>query len=165
MIDLRLALYTCGILRVIHNATKAVGGLGLLYWDTFIIQLTHVSRLLKRKWSKQRLIATCFRDPPASAFAERVRQFDKSVYVGRWASIILAIAALIPLEDALRSAWSLAAFTMGGRVREEDLGRDGACKLDICDEAINSELFWSYLKMVGTVADQTVASQTASGFE
>lgn len=54
-VDLTGAVFIAGALHVIHNTARDLPGC-LLYWNTWLQQLTHLSRLLSRTWPKARLL-------------------------------------------------------------------------------------------------------------
>lgn len=122
-IDLTPSVYIAGVLHVIHNIAAGLPEV-LPWWKTFILQLTHVTRLLTNKFSRDRLLETCFTNLPARAHRDRFRTFTAAVYEGRWASSLEAVVALLPLEEPLRFAWDLGSY-LGGGGNHHDIGGDG----------------------------------------
>ena len=68
VINLNRAVFVAGVLHIVHQATEELGNV-LVYWKTWIEDLTTVTRLLSRKWTRQRLIATCFSEGPQVVFS------------------------------------------------------------------------------------------------
>jgi hypothetical protein len=110
LIDLRPSLFLTGILHVIHNITSSLPDT-LIWFELFEYYLTHISRLLKRKYSCDRLLESCFQREPHSLYRKEIKAFDGAVYKGRWATLLDACHQLLPLEGPLRSAWDLDAYT------------------------------------------------------
>lgn len=150
VVDLTRGLYLPGVLHTIHNCTKDLGT-GLGFWDEWLEGLMHVCRLMTNKWSKTRILQTCFRDLPARAFATQVREFNCLVFSGRWGSILVAVQELLPLHNVLRAAWSRHTYGHVGN-RDEDGGWGGAAKVDIVDKAIHSPKWWAYTQMVAHIS-------------
>ena len=156
-IDLTRTIFIYGILHTISNCTKDLGKGGLQWYDKFLEYLTHICRLLSRRWSKSRLLETCFRDPPVSLFSREVIMFNYVVFPSRWGSVLMAAEALIELRLVLRRAWSMQRFTFNGaRDNDEEQGDDAAAgearvKVRLVDEAVTSKLFWGFLVMVSFV--------------
>ena len=64
--------------------------------------------------SQQRLIETCFKDPPWSALVGKISSFKSHVYSARWNTVLAAIREVCPILDILRRAWSLNKFKIKG---------------------------------------------------
>ena len=109
LVDLTPSLFTTAILHVVHNLTGTFKD-ALIWWELFEYYLTHISRFIKRPFSKARLLQTCFVHPPHSYFRDLYKGFDAAVYSGRWATLLEAVRQLLPLERSLRAAWDLAAY-------------------------------------------------------
>ena len=62
-VDFSSGLMVAGNLHILHNCTDALKK-SLMYWDTFIGGLRMVARMLAKPWSRERLLATCFNEPP-----------------------------------------------------------------------------------------------------
>ena len=124
-VDLPRSLPVNGLLHVIHNATDGLRR-SLPHLDTFSTDLKAVTDLLRRRWSKYRLLQTCFATPAAVEHEEGVRAFKAQVYKGRWGTLAHAVEALAPLEDALRCFWDRRRFNCGrARAPEDEEPDDG----------------------------------------
>lgn len=78
------------------------------------------------------------------AFRQDFESSDTQVFQGRWGTIFATIAALLPLEGALRQLWSLELFTMGNAAGQQR-GDDGSsADISIVTKAKRSAIFWSY---------------------
>ena len=134
----------------LHHSVRPIFDI-IVPGKVWIVQLTHVCRLLKRRWSRQRLLETCFAHEPRLHFRNWFHSFKADVYEGRWGSIVQAVGQLLPLMRALRNGWSLRRFGHGKAAGEmHEANTDKKVKLEIVDEAIRSDLFWGYLIMVDT---------------
>ena len=85
--------------------------------------------------------------------AADLKDFDGSVYEERWGTVAHCILKLLPLEPALRSRWSLEAYTTG-TTDYTQLKRDDkhGSRLDLVDEAIGSPFWWAYMRMLASFA-------------
>eukprot|EP00969_Alexandrium_andersonii_P284699 12585102-Alexandrium_andersonii.AAC.1 len=123
-------------------------------WADFLAALKHVADLLRHRWSKDRLLATCFKDPPASACRSDIEGFSAQVYEHRWGTVLHAVAEILPLEKILRFAWSHQAFTFqhgaGAAAAADD---DRGVHVHAVDKAITSEYFWRYCNLVDMLGD------------
>ena len=143
-LDLTKSLFICGLLHVVHNITEGI--VAVMVWaPTFVEMLTHLTRLLKKRWSRQRLMASCFAHGPAFHFRGLFSHFSASVYEGRWGSLLHAISRILPLKASLRMFWSLANY-QGGAGGDQAQPRPGqhSIRLDLVDQAIGSDMFWAY---------------------
>lgn len=93
--------------------------------------------MLSRRWSKDRLLSTCFVDLPALAFAPKVRAFNNVVFKGRWGD----------LGPALRSAWSKRKYLFGVDAAPAER-EDGGINIQQISDAVESKFFWAYLSMI-----------------
>ena len=157
VLDFGRSVFIAGLLHILHNFTSSLNALAsLVHWPHFILQLKHVCRLIRRNWSRRRLLSQCFSADPFRLFRKLIESFDGEVYEGRWGTVMHAIGEVLKIEQPLREAWDKEAFLMGGQVKEGHGDGDGegeGCKIDIVDFAIGSELFWSYLKMADHLAE------------
>eukprot|EP00974_Lingulodinium_polyedra_P107175 10375813-Lingulodinium_polyedra.AAC.1 len=150
LIDLAPSVFLTGVLHVVHCVT---GGLKevMIGFEQFEHQLTHIARLLKRKYSRDRLMQTCFALPPFSMHRDLYVSFDATVYSARWGSLLNACHQLVPLEDSLRAAWDLAAFN-GHAPPRQDGGEHSTC-VRTADSGIRSDMFWAFLRMVDRIGE------------
>ena len=132
---------------------KAMG-----HWEAFEGQLKLVCNLIRRTFSRQRLMETCFSDPPASLHQHLYSSFSGTVGKGRWGVVWDAAEQLGPLEASLRFAWDGVKFNRGKPLgtHPQPADEDKVCaRLRICDldEAIQSAMFWRYRFMVTLLGD------------
>ena len=159
-LDMTQSLYITGVLHVVASVTKGLAD-SMTWWKQFVIYLTQVCRMLSRKWSLARLLATCFNVYPNTLLADELSGFNASVNQGRWGSVLHAVGQLLPLKLHLRRCWSLQRFQMGAAAREHegDAEEGGAPEAsrsllpEIVDQAIRSDLFWSYAEAVSILGD------------
>ena len=95
MIDFICFVYIAGGFHVMHNLSKGLPEV-LSEWPDIVKQLSQLCRL-RRRWSRARLLETCFSTPPASLFRKEYTSFNSAVYEGRWASSMEATTELLPL--------------------------------------------------------------------
>jgi hypothetical protein len=152
VVDCRASLFVMGLLHIVHNLTESFN-LVLLFWDTFIEQLTHTTRLISKRHSKQRLLRSCFNRMPQKAFAHLIEKFNFAVYTKRWGTVMAAVMALLPLREALVSGWDLDLYLGVGGVADVVPGDIHNAKANIVNEGICSNLFWAYMVMLDILAD------------
>eukprot|EP00969_Alexandrium_andersonii_P154473 6827907-Alexandrium_andersonii.AAC.1 len=129
-------------------------------WADWVASLKHVCNLIRRPWSKDRLLQTCFASPPASLHRDLYQRFTAQVYEHRWGTVTDAVQQLLPLEQSLRFAWSGQAFSFfqgqshgpGAEGDEEAEGRAGAVQVQAVSDAVSSEFFWRYCSAVDLLA-------------
>ena len=155
VIDFTPSVFIAGMLHIINLVTEKLEN-RLAWFDTWLLWLTQVCRLLSRRYSRERMQEQCFADGAAAPFRHRFDSFSCGVYKGRWGSIFHALSCLLPLEAALRAGWSLGKYKGDGGT-EEHKKDDKSLKVDVADEGIRSHRFWAYSHMidiVGSVLEQ-----------
>ncbi len=155
LVDTRMRLQVPGVFHSIHNSVaelnKAMGN-----YNHFCKQLRLVCDLLRRTYSHQRLMETCFSDPPASCHKELYSGFSSSVQGGRWGSVAKAVIDIGPLEASLTNAWDAMKFNRGRPIPEANGdGVENPFRLDLrtLDNAIRSRYFWAYRAMLELISD------------
>ena len=154
-LDFSPQIYIAGLLHIAHNISKDLHQ-ALEHWPVFVEQLTQVCKLLSSRISRQRLLETCFAEPPWSAFQARFESFTAQVYGGRWNTAMEAAQDLLPLIQILRRAWSASKFGVKGQDRdgeEPDGDRSRVLSLKVVDEALRSSMFPAYLHAMHRVAE------------
>ena len=152
MVDMTNSIFIPGLLHILHNTTSDLQ-VPLHYWPTFIEELRQVTRMLSRRWSKARLLETCFALPPQSFRKSEIASFRAPVYEGRWGSIWKSIGDLLDVMDLLRFAWSRDAFSRGRGGAQEQRQNEHSVKVEVVDSAIRSDLFWAYCVMLDTIGE------------
>ena len=112
----------------------------MTHWNhTVGDQASALASFLHRPWSRERFVVTCLtgeleRHRPAFA------TFPADLSRWRWGDVQTVVRRLVELEVPLRSAWDPArlSFKDGGAVAE----------VSTCTDAVRSDFFWSYLRMV-----------------
>jgi hypothetical protein len=123
----------------------------LLDWDQVVTWLTGVSRLLANKFTRDRLVETCFARHPYSVYrSDYLNYSGRKVFSGRWGTVLEACKKILPLERSLRAAWSLGLYR-GGRGHDRD--GEGAVNLELVNEAISNPYFWAYLRMADRLGE------------
>ena len=152
-VDLTHVLYIAGMLHIVHNCMGDLE-MVMVHWEWFTYRLRHVCRLLAKKYSRQRLLETCFANPPHSFFRGEYAHFSAGVYEGRWGSVAFAVAKLLLLEQSLRAAWSLAAYNFGSAARPAQRHNDSHhIDMDAVNSAILSDEFLGYARVLDVIAE------------
>jgi hypothetical protein len=135
-VDLTKTIYVAGPHHIVHNMQDELHA-AMMFWSWFVLHLKHLCRLLTNKWTKDRLLRTCYADGVANVFYDLIKRFDSLVYDKRWGTAAAAIENLIHLYDALRYGWSKDQFLMRRRMEyDEECAR--SCNVDIANDAILS---------------------------
>ena len=142
--DFNRSIFIAGIMHCVHNCCLGLAAV-LPFWGTFIDHLKHVTRLVSRKYSKNRLIASCFDEMPNAFYASAIRAFRANVYDNRWGTALHALLVLIPIETPLRLCWCRRKYQAAGAdVRQANDDDGNTVRVDVADNAIRSKLFWGY---------------------
>ena len=118
-INMSHTIYISGPHHILNNCQKDFPKV-LANWDWALTRLTHICRLLTRKYYKARLLETCFSGDGTAAFAEDVQNFHGYVYTERWGATAAAVTRLVPLLPILQHGWSKDAFLHGCDVERRD---------------------------------------------
>ena len=138
--------------HIISNSTLAMGN-GMQGWSGWLKSLKAMCNLLRRRYSRQRLQATCFSVEPSSLQWPLFEGFSGHIQDGRWGSIAEASLVFLPLETPLRAAWDIDKFNFHKPVLANDQQGDGnndGARVDASelDSSITSTFFWAYTFMV-----------------
>ena len=152
-VDFSKAIAIAGLLHIIHNSSSDLGK-SMSCWDTVIQQLQHVSRLLRRRESKTRLMESCFNDPIGKHFHAEIKAFQCKLHTGRWGSVAACILGVLGLETVLQYGWDASKYKNGRVLAGHDGDEANPFGVDIAvvDGAIKSEIFWARLKMLESLA-------------
>ncbi len=142
--DLRRSLYISGLLHITAKIAENLSQV-LSFWPWWIVELKEVTRMLQNKFSKQRLLTTCFSRAPHIFHRHYVESFQSSVYEGRWNSVLAAVGELIEMMQVLIDAWDVELYTFKSRGRADETGdpAKSGIKVEIVNQAIASNRFWS----------------------
>ena len=119
-LDLRKSLFVAGVLHVMHNTTRDLGE-QLTHWSEYIEQLRQVSRLLKYKWSRSRLLQTCFANGPQAARKHEISGFNGAVYEGRWGGVFFMPSASCFLCSSCCAMHGIAKSSLQGVVKTKGM--------------------------------------------
>ena len=149
IVDLSKAIYSPGPHHVLHNLTNGLPKI-LAWWDQFVDYSKNVCKLLSLRFSKERLLRTCFTHGAGAMFHDDIEGFNARVYDKRWGTVHNAAHLLVDenISEPLRYSWNKERYKGGGGVaalREDadddpDHDRKGA-NVNTVDEAIKSKLF------------------------
>ena len=153
--DCRRSIYVPGLLHIIHNATADLQSV-LAHWPAYVRQLKAVAKMLSKRKYRDRLIETCFRDEPQSAYVHDIEQYCHSVHDGRWGTVFAAVAGLVPLEAPLRYAWSSERYRLRSRLDKTDEGPETA-QVQLVDSALSSNFFGAYTHMLDSIGESMLS--------
>ena len=145
VIDFTQAVGVPGMLHIVHNSTNDLSK-AVQHFDEIISQMTALSRLLRKRDSKARLLETCFSDHVGRFLQDEIRRFSAKLHTGRWGTIAACVEELLQVEAPLRFGWDLAKF---GRNRQQEDSVDVA----VVDAAVKSSFFWGFLHMLKILTD------------
>lgn len=155
-VDFSKATPVAGLLHIIHNSSSDLGK-SMSCWDSVIQQLQHVSRLLRKRDSKTRLLESCFNDHVGRNFHSDLKAFQCKLHTGRWGSVSACILKLLELEAVLRYGWDARKFKgnqnpQGVAVEVGSESNQFGVDVAVVDAAIKSPLFWGRLRMLESLA-------------
>ena len=145
VVDWRTTVGIIDLLHIFHNAVQGLGR-ALQWQDEFCEMLSATCDLLRRRWSRQRMLETCFASEEGKKLHGLFKHFGAKVHSGRWGTMAEGVASLEPLESSLRLHWSLEMHNFreaGGAGNERDIG----VYVAKADEGMTSAFFWSYRGM------------------
>ena len=154
-VDLSQSVGIAGLLHIVHNSCKDFTA-GMQHFDTVVQQLQHVSKLLRKKDTRERLLESCFNDATGRLLRGTIRKFHAKLHVGRWGSLAECVRQMVQVETVLRWGWNLESY---GRQQRQDSGSDGV-DLALVNGAVTSPFFWSYVHMLKTLTDTIHAALT-----
>ena len=153
-LDLSRSVGIPGMLHIVHNSSKDLSR-GMPNFESVISQAQQVSRLLRRKDSRERLLETCFNDPTGRVLEASIRKFDAKLNPGRWGSVAECVKQLLEIEPILRWGWDLSKY--GNVQGRQDLAFEGVDIRSI-DSAITSPIFWGYVRMLESLTKMVQAA-------
>ena len=157
MADVTGSLEVPGMMHICHNTTNGLKT-SLVHFTAMVYKLKKVARLLRIKESKDRVVATCFSSGISAGFAKDIIAFTAEVYWERWQTIADCVRSILVVEVGLRYCWDLSKYLLGTdrHAKVEMLKESGddehAAKLTLVDEAIRSDFFWMYMRMLNHIA-------------
>jgi len=137
-VDLSGSVPVAGLLHIIHNSSSGLEAVMQTYTET-VDKVGLVCNLLRKRDSKMRLLSTCFVDGVARHMRQGLEQFSSHVHSERWGTVARAATDLVAVEHSLRFGWDLNRYRGGG-------GGPDRVKLEVIDQAINSDMFWGSLR-------------------
>ena len=149
-VDFTRGIYLVGILHVVNGLTENLST-ALFDYNWFVDLLTHVSRLLATRWSRDRFLETCC-DGPRAALRGSFMHFSAGVYKGRWGSVMETLSKLLPLEQEFRACWDLKKLLLRSRMRE-DGGGGKQINVNLVSEAARSSYFWAYANALDRIGE------------
>ena len=150
-IDMGKSLYLSGPHHVLHNLQEGLAEVMIAYvW--FIELLKHLCKLLTNRWSKERLLRSCFTSGPSTMFYESIRKFQRKVYEKRWGTAAAAVNDILNLHQALQRFWNVGRFKAGREMQYDPNNDSHSANVAVANEAIRSPVFWAYSIMMDLVS-------------
>ena len=87
-----------GMCHIIHNSTVDLGR-AMNQFSEVVSQMQHLSRFLRKKDSKQRLLETCFSSRVGRHLQKPILAFTAKLHTGRWGTVSACVTQLL---EALR---------------------------------------------------------------
>ena len=116
-------------------------------WQNTIGELaTALASFMHHTWSRERFVATCLHGV-YEGFASLFASFPADLTRWRWGDVVVVVNKLLEMKPALRAAWSMDLLNRSFGKRRMD-----TVETQLCDTAIRSDYFWSYLSMVQQLA-------------
>jgi hypothetical protein len=124
-------------------------------------QIDALSLLLKRSFTRQRLIATCFQPCIAlSSWIPLLNSFRAALIDWRWGVLTTVVRDILDLEVALRSGWDVRKVNLQDQHLLANAQQNSNAQHDerrgadpqVVDGAIRSKFFWQYLHMLELVS-------------
>ena len=155
VIDMSHTLGIAGMLHIVHKATERLKSV-MSEMATFLKDLEHICRIFRLPYLRHRFKQTCCLDPNAFVtFGLLFSGFDAHVLPGRWGTIshVATLLADAQRRTFIRTHWSFQRITFGQRQQQGPRGpeQEGETNFEDVDKAIQSEWFWSYVRMVSTL--------------
>ena len=124
-----------GLIEYMHTA--------LLWWSWCVPRLQEICNLFPLKFSKRRLLETCFKWPrPTYVYRDEITKFYALVYEKRWGTVSAATVKLSQLRMVIRQAWDKDAYSQGRDMAENadenDQSSRGSVQVERADEGIRS---------------------------
>ncbi|CAJ1388602.1 unnamed protein product [Effrenium voratum] len=142
-VDFRGSLGIPGLLHILHNSSLDIAK-SMRCFDDLITKMGHLSRLLRRRDPRSRLLETCFSDPIGRHFHQEINAFSAKLVPGRWGSIAFCVLELCKLERILRHGWDLAKYR---RTVAPAGVYEGGVDVAVVNDAVTDPIFWGQLKM------------------
>ena len=153
-VNLEHSLYIPGMLHIVAKISENLS-LVLVVWPSWIPRVKEVTRMLKKKHTKSRLLQTCFSAPPHLWYRTNIEAFDKDCYDGRWNSILSANDDLLECQGPLQDGFDLHKYSRG-KVDNDGAGADKASrsiKLDVVSAAIGDPYFWACCRLTSFLGE------------
>ena len=159
-----------GMLHIVHNATMGLTTV-LKTCEDNLNKATKVCKLLSDRGLSAKLRERCYhsRGPLGLEMVKPLKAFNARIYTGRWGTLAFAMQQLLAIESPLRWGWDRRAFLgredpqLHPQIEREDIGEgepdaDDQLHSDpklvaTCDDAIKSDFFWSWVRLMGIIAD------------
>eukprot|EP00969_Alexandrium_andersonii_P129330 5714621-Alexandrium_andersonii.AAC.1 len=123
-------------------------------------QVAVVCDLVRRTFSRERLLSQCFADDALKGHRSVFDGFEANIHNGRFGDIVDAVEALGKIETALRAGWNLKKYNFGKEYVSEPKKQGWRIDLKDVDDAITSADFWAQrglLALLGNTARRLFA--------
>ena len=148
--DLSKTLHFPGLLHILDKPGQSLEKT-LSWYAEFHKLLKALTTFLSKNWSKSRFLETCMSGEAWVGHRVCIERFVARAYSPRWGTVWRACRQLLPLQQLLQQVWNIEKYLLrSGEINPNRV--DAAASKDgyvhLVDEAIRSNLFWSYLRMI-----------------
>ena len=148
-VSLRASFGVGGLLHVIHNAAKGLGAC-MKFYDDIVEDMGVLSKFLRERHSKERLISKCFSvgDAAGGPIRSRIETFAAQCYKERWGTVAKCALELHKVLPALRLGWNKATYVEGTAHGRGANPGESAQTVERVDGLVSNLWFESYLLML-----------------
>ena len=126
--DMNHTVYISGPHHVLSNCQNDLPGL-LQWWGWTMDRLSHICKVISRKYYKARMLETCFSSANTCAYAADIERFKAGPNSHRWGTVAAAVCQLVAIFPGLVFGWNKAAFLGRGHLEQRD--SEHSCARDL----------------------------------
>ena len=147
MLNPGMSLHTPGLLHILHHACEYMAN-AIPGFKEFKKKVGQVCDLLRRTYSRERLLRQCFGQAPLKSLRANFDGFRANIHHGRFGDVIDAVQELNCREVVLRAGWDVKKYNYGKEVPAKK--DDNSWRIDLADvnDAITSDDFWAHIKIM-----------------
>lgn len=145
LFDMTHLLDLPGSHHLLDNATKGLDTC-MAYYEDAVNSAIQVCNLVRRRSSREKLLARCFGSEVGHTFHEDLLTFKGQIHKGRWGTLMFSVPELLRVERILRWGWNLRAF-----VGEEHSENEDSYLATQVDGAVTAPFWWGWLRMFESI--------------
>ena len=156
MLNPGMSLHTPGLLHILHHACEYMAN-AIPGFKEFKKKVGQVCDLLRRTYSRERLLTQCFGQEPLKSLRANFDGFRANIHHGRFGDIIDAAQELNCREVVLRAGWDVKKYNYGKEVPAKK--DDNSWRIGLADvnDAITSDDFWAHIKIMLVIGETAQA--------